>query len=163
VPTIEDPKIYSCSYFAYRFLGGAESVRSADAMLSRLVAMARRDDGGVSWGYDYTWGTRYDGVNPRGASTLVPGAFAMLALGHDVVAGSARVRSTFDDAVAYYATRHLRRGASGPFLGYFTGSTVNTHNANLLGCAAVSLGARLGGRSDQMQTAAEATATSVAA
>lgn len=163
VPTIEDPKIYSCSYFAHRFLGGADSDRVADEMLSRLSAMARRDDDGVYWGYDYTWGTRYDGVNPRGASTIVPGAFSMLALAHDVVCGSSRFGPMLDDAVSYYSTRHFRNGSGGPFLGYFTESTVNTHNANLLGCAAVSVGARLSGRHDQMRVAADAARTSLAA
>src|SRR5262245_25550444 len=39
VPSIEDPKIYSCAYFAYRFLGDRYAP-DAREMLLRLVALA---------------------------------------------------------------------------------------------------------------------------
>lgn len=193
VPAIEDPKIYSCCYFAYRLLGDAWN-GCAEAMLERLVAMATHADGGktggkteaklvggtgantevnapagteqsaLHWGYDYTWGTLYDGVNPRRAATLVPGAFAMLALLHEVIAFSGeKYRHPLLQSLRWYATRHRRDGASGTFLGYFTTSTINTHNANVLGCLALSLGGKLIQDQGYLALAAEATQTTVAA
>ena len=51
----------------------------------------------------------------------------------------------------------------GEFLGYFAGATVNTHNANLLGCAALTIGGRVLDREDWLADAARAAATSVRA
>lgn len=169
VPTIEDPKIYACCYFAYRLLeekwGGA-----AESMLERLVAMAGKSgENGTGpakffWGYDYTWGTLYDGVNPRRASTLVPGAFAMLALAHEVAAFSGeKYRQPLVQALRWYASRHRRMGGAGEFLGYFTTSTINTHNANLLGCVALSVGGILTQNEQHLTLAAAATATTLLA
>lgn len=172
VPPIEDPKIYSCCYFAYRLLG-REWNSSAEAMLERLVSMAGKSEeteatetekATLHWGYDYTWGTLYDGVNPRRASTLVPGAFAMLALLHEVIACSGeKYRQPLRQALRWYANHHRRTGASGTFLGYFTTSTINTHNANLLGCLALSLGGKLLQDQAYLQLAAEATQTTLLA
>lgn len=169
VPTIEDPKIYSCCYFAYRLLG-TEWNDVAEAMLERLVRMAVQSNGteaegkAIHWGYDYTWGTLYDGVNPRRASTLVPGAFAMLALLHEVVAcAGEKYRQPLEQALRWYAIRHRRTGASGSFLGYFTTSTINTHNANVLGCLALSVGGKLIQNEGYLTLAATATETTLAA
>ena len=160
VPPIEDPKTYVCCYFAYRFLGRDE--RAAE-MLRRLAALADRSGAGAHWGYGFTWATREGAVNPRGASTMVPGAFAMLALLHEEAReGSGAHLDLLADAAGYYATAHLRDGRDGPFIGYFAHSRANTHNANLLGGAALSLaGARLG-REDLVDVAARTSATSVA-
>ncbi|MBX7217338.1 MAG: hypothetical protein K1X90_10240 [Candidatus Kapabacteria bacterium] len=165
VPPIPDPKIYSCCYFAYRLLG-AEWDHAAETMLQRLVAMAGKSasDDTIHWGYDYTWGTLYDGVNPRRASTLVPGAFAMLALLHEVIAFSGEnYRQPLEQALRWYASRHRRVGNAGAFLGYFTTSTINTHNANVLGCLALSIGGKLVRNEGYLTLAAEATETTLAA
>lgn len=169
VPAIEDPKIYSCCYFAYRLLG-TQWNDDAEKMLDRLVRMAGKskrtetEEESLYWGYDYTWGTLYDGVNPRRASTLVPGAFAMLALIHEVHAFSGeKYRQTLKQALHWYATCHRRTGASGTFLGYFTTSTINTHNANVLGCLALSVGGKLIQNEGYLTLAAAATETTLAA
>ena len=49
--------------------------------------------GGAYWGYDYTWATRSGEVNPRGASTIVPGAFALFALLDDLVGDGRRAHT----------------------------------------------------------------------
>ena len=160
VPAIEDPKIYACAYFGYRYSGDTDAARE---MADRLATLATRDpDGGAYWGYDYTWATRTGGVNPRGASTIVPGAFALFALLDDlVVSGDERNRDLIVAALDHYRTRHRSAGEAGEFLGYFAGATANTHNANLLGCAALTLGGRALGREDWLADAASAAATSV--
>ncbi len=161
VRPIEDPKIYVTSYFAHRLLGDGHR---ADEALRALRAMAVRGPAGVHWGYDYTWATREGAVNARRASAMVPGAFAMFALVHDDARGAtSRHAELLADAGRYYASAHLREGPGGPFLGYFAHSRANTHNANLLGGAALSLvGARFG-REDFLDVAARTSATSVAA
>jgi hypothetical protein len=161
VPAIEDPKIYACAYFGYR---QRDVVRASD-MIDRLARLARRDaSDGAYWGYDYTWATRSGEVNPRGASTLVPGAFAVFALLDDLAAsGRESHRELIAAALDYYRTRHRGTGPAGEYLGYFAGSPVNTHNANLLGCAALTLGARTLRRDEWLADAARAAATSVAA
>lgn len=164
VPRIADPKTYACAYFGYRVSNDENHRRLADLMLERLVFMAGREADGAHWGYDYTWPTRSDGIHERRGSTVVPGSFAIFALVHDAVTtGSDRHLSTIYDACRYYAVRHLREGPSGPFIGYFPQSRHNTHNANLLGSAALSLGGFLFGRSDWSRIAAEAVATSLKA
>jgi hypothetical protein len=132
-------------------------------MIGRLAAIASRDpDGGVHWGYDYTWATRSGAVNRRRASTIVPGAFAVFALLDDLVTtGNDRHRDLIAAALDYYAIHHKRSGAAGEYLAYFKGAATNTHNANLLGCAALSLGGRVFGRDDWSQAAARAATTSV--
>ncbi len=161
VPLIEDPKIFSCAYFAYQALGEERFPGSAEAMLRRLVAVSRRSDEGIFWGYDFTWATRYDGVNPRGASTIVPGSFAMLALIHDVATRSDEYRGAMEQGLAYIASRHQSSNARGPFIGYFTTSAVNTHNANLLGAAVLGLGGRLTGDENLLRIAADAATTTI--
>ena len=153
VPEIEDPKIYACAYFAYRDRDPA----AATQMIDRLAALAAPDS---SWGYDYTWATRSGEVNLRGASTIVPGSFALFALLDDHVASrGARNGALITAALDHYRTRHR----SGDFFGYFAGSTVNTHNANLLGCAALTVGGRVLGRDDWLADAAGAAMTSARA
>lgn len=155
VPPIEDPKIYACAYFAYRHRDAASR---AEEMISRLAALATREaDCRAYWGYDYTWATRNGAVNARGASTLVPGAFALFALlDHQVTTGDQGQRGLIEAALDHYRTRHRGEGRSGEFLGYFAGDAVNTHNANLLGCAALSVGGRALGRDDLLRGAARA-------
>ncbi len=162
VPPIEDPKIYACAYFGYRYSGDAAAARE---MADRLAALATREpDGAAYWGYDYTWATRTGGVNPRGASTIVPGAFALFALLDDLAtSGDEQHRDLIVAALDHYRTRHWSSGERGEFLGYFAGATVNTHNANLLGCAALTLGGRILGREDWLVDGAGAAATSVRA
>lgn len=137
VPAIEDPKIYVCSYFAYDLLGERAL---AQEMLSRLTGLAHEaQDAGRFWGYDYLWATR-QGVNPRNASTLVPGAFAMLALADGILTGNAPEHAdVLRGAVRHYGAHHLSEGAGGAYLAYFAGASANTHNANALGCAALTV------------------------
>lgn len=163
VPRIEDPKIYACAYFGYRFGGGADFRRRAEEMVDRLAALATPQHGGLrAWGYDYVWATRGSGVNPRGASTIVPGAFAALTLMHHAVDTSDRRHmEVMEEALDHYAVHHVCRGDSGLFLGYFQNGTANTHNANLLGCAALTLGAGVLDRPDWLELAAEAATTTV--
>jgi hypothetical protein len=164
VPRTEDPKIYACAYFGYSFMAGSSNAANARRMLEGIVRIGRRSEDGISWGYDFTWPTLSDGVNPRGASTIVPASFAMLALIHETVTtGTDEYLPALRDALRFYGNRHLRRNANGPFLGYFTHSTINTHNASLLGCAALSLGGRLLGDDRLLRVAAEAAATSLRA
>ena len=115
---------------------------------------------GTYWGYDYLWATRGTGVNPRGGSTLVPGSFAALALAHS---RSDRHADVLAAALDHYATKHRCRGLLGDFLGYFPGATSNTHNANLLGCVALTAGGRVLGEERHLELAAEAASTSIAA
>lgn len=157
-PLIEDPKTFCCAYWGYLALGERDN---ADAMLERLAAMAQPTADGAYWGYDYLWPTRSGGVNPRRASALVPGAFAMLAIIDGIVALNLdRHRPLLRDAVSYYATSHRSAGA---FLGYFPGSRSLTHNANMLGCAALSLGALALGDPEPARVAAEAAEPTIAA
>lgn len=159
VPRIEDPKTYCCAYWGYLALGERDR---AEAMLDRLAAIAQRTPDGTHWGYDYLWPTRSGGVNPRRASALVPGAFAMLAVVDGVLAlDCEQHRSLLREAVGYYATHHV--SAAGPFLGYFSSSHSVTHNANALGCAALSLGALVLGDSEPARVAARAVEPTVAA
>jgi len=161
VPAIEDPKTYACAYFGYR---DREPARARE-MIDRLAALAARTpDGAAYWGYDYTWATRTGEVNPRGASTLVPGAFALFALLDDHAApGGGGHAGLIAAALDYYRTRHRSTGERGEFLGYFAGATANTHNANMLGCAALTLGGRALGRDDWLADGARAAETSVRA
>src|SRR3954464_9391591 len=85
VPEIEDPKTCACAYFGYRAGGTAAGEEQAAVLVKRLAALAQHGESGAWWGYDFTWPTRSLGVNPRRASTIVPGAFAILALLHDAV------------------------------------------------------------------------------
>lgn len=159
VPAIEDPKTYCCAYWGYLALGERDE---ALAMLDRLAALAQHTPAGAHWGYDFLWPTRSGDVNPRRASAVVPGAFAMLALVDGVVAlGGDHHRALLREAVAYYATRH--RSDAGPFLGYFPGSRSLTHNANVLGCAALSLGALVLGDDATARIAAAAVEPTLAA
>jgi hypothetical protein len=161
VPRIEDPKIYACAYFAYRDRDPAR----AEEMIARLARLASRDaDGAAWWGYDYTWATRAREVNARGASTIVPGAFAVFTMLDDLVrSGRDDHRALIAAALDHYRTRHRTAGAGGEFLGYFAGASTNTHNANLLGCAALTLGGRVLEREDWLDDAARAAATSIRA
>lgn len=164
VPLIEDVKTYSCAYFGYRY-GGQEGFRErAELMVDRIAAMAQAEDGRRAWGYDFVWPTRASGVNDRLASTIVPGSFAALTLlHHHADTGDRRHLGLVEDALCHYATAHWCRNVSGPFLGYFKSVATNTHNANLLGCAALTLGARALGRDDWGPLAAEAATTSIRA
>jgi hypothetical protein len=164
VPRTEDPKIYACAYFGYKFLDDKTLLPNAEKMLDGIIGIGRENESGISWGYDFTWPTLSDGVNPRGASTIVPASFAMLALIHETVtSGSDKYLPYIGKALKFYGERHVRRNSSGIFLGYFTHSTINTHNANLLGCAALSLGARLTDDEKLLRIAADATHTSLLA
>ena len=164
VPSIEDPKIYAVAYFGYRLSGLPELAARAELMIDRLAALAERAPDGMYWGYDYLWATRGTGVNPRGGSTLVPGSFALLALIHASLDARTPAR---DDllraALQHYAIEHRCSNGSGEFLGYFPGTGTNTHNANLLGCVALTAGGRLFGDDDHLRVAAAAAETSVAA
>jgi hypothetical protein len=163
VPPIEDPKIYACAYFGYRMSGLPELAEQAEPMLDRLAAMAHHEDG-TYWGYDYLWATRGSGVNPRGGSTLVPGSFALLALLHGMArTGDDRHAGVVRAALDHYATEHRSRGAVGEYLGYFPQAASNTHNANLLGCVALTMGGRLLGEERHLELAAECASTSVVA
>ena len=104
--------------------------------LSRIVSLAASGPDGPSWGYDFAWPTRSMGVNPRRASTIVPGAFALFALLHDAASTGAGERDLIAQACALRSATCLPL-AEGPYLGYFADAAVNTHNANLLGCAAL--------------------------
>ena len=154
VTPVEDAKTFCCAYLGYDLLGDEAA---AGRMLDRIVGYAQTTpEGGVFWGYDFLWPTR-QGTNARGASTLVPGAFAMFALIDGmIVSGDDTHRPVLVRALEHYATRHLSRGPEGSFLSYFAGSPTNTHNANLLGCAALSLGAMVTGERSLAQIAAEA-------
>lgn len=162
VRPVEDPKTYACAYFGYRFSGMQELSGRADQMLERLAALA----GGppAYWGYDFLWPTRGGGLNPRGASTLVPGSFALLALMHGMLdTGSPKHAGLVRSALDHYGTEHRCVNPSGVFLGYFPSSRINTHNANLLGCAALTAGGCLLGEDDRLCVAAEAARTSLKA
>lgn len=163
VPPIDDPKICACAYAGYRFGGLPAGRDCAEAMVDRLAELATvQTSGRRAWGYDYVWATRASGVNPRGASTIVPGSFALMTLLHHAAdTGDARHLALVEEAAGHYADRHATRNASGPFLGYFQGVTTNTHNANLLGCAALTLAAEPAGRPEWLELAAEAATTTV--
>ncbi len=164
VPPIEDPKIYACAYFAYRCCGKEEFQPFAREMIRRLVILAKHDYSGLYWGYDYKWGTLGNGVNPRGDSTLVPAAFAILALVYEsVLTQGDTYHEVLRKALDYYHSRHRCQGQDGLYLGYFKNARVNTHNANLLGCAALTAGGHILADDRYFQTAAEAAHTSVAA
>ena len=152
VPLIEDPKTYACAYFAYRALGRDDDAAATADRLARLAA--------PTWGYDFTWPTRTSGINPRGASTLVPGAFAIFALA-DAVARGVPHGDVLARATDHYATRHRSAGPDGEFLAYFAGGGVNTHNANLLGCAALSVAAHVLGRDDWQEVSARCAETTL--
>lgn len=154
VPVIEDPKTYVCAYFGYRALG---DVGRARELADRLAALAA-----PAWGYDFAWGTRTSGVNRRRASTLVPGSFAVFALADDTVVSGPRHASVLMKAIEHYATRHHTTSPEGEFLAYFAEGKVNTHNANLLGCAALSIAARVFERPDWEQLAARCAETTLA-
>jgi hypothetical protein len=159
VAPVEDPKTYCCAYWGWLALG--ERTR-AEEMLDRLAAIAQRAPEGAYWGYDFLWPTRSGDVNPRRASALVPAAFTMLTLVDGIVAlDHDRHRGLLRDAVGYYTTRH--RSSAGPYLGYFPSSRSNTHNANLLGCAALSLSALVLADDQPARIAAEAAEATVAA
>jgi hypothetical protein len=161
VPRIEDAKTYCCAYLGYDLLGDEQA---AGRMLDRLVARAHKTpDGGACWGYDFLWATR-QGTNQRGASTLVPGSFAMLTLVDGmIVTGDDTHQPVLERALDHYSHRHLANGTDGPFLSYFVGSSTNTHNANMLGCAALSLGAMVTGERSLAQVAADAVESTLAA
>jgi hypothetical protein len=164
VPPIQDPKIYACAYLGYTHWREYDASERAAQMIQRLAGLASRTADGTYWGYDYTWATRTGELNPRGASTIVPGAFAIFALLDDLVTtGNEQHRGLIEAALDYYGTRHLKGSPTGPFLAYFPGTTVNTHNANLLGCAALSLGGRVLERDDWLEGAARAATTSLKA
>jgi hypothetical protein len=160
VPEIEDPKIYACSYFAYDNFARATGSVKAREMVERLACCAKTSPYGSHWGYDYTWGTRTGGVNPRRASSLVPGSFALFALLHHLTSsGDSRHRDLISSAIEYYRTRHRRAGPDGEFLGYFADSTINTHNANVLAAAALSIAGHVFDRKEWMRDAARAAET----
>jgi hypothetical protein len=164
VPPIEDPKIYAVAYFGYRLSGLPELEARAELMIDRLAALAEGARGGTYWGYDYLWATRGSGVNPRGGSTLVPGSFALLALTHATLGARTDAReSLLRAALDHYATEHRCANRHGQFLGYFPRTGTNTHNANLLGCVALTAGGRLFGDEELLRLAAAAASTSVAA
>jgi hypothetical protein len=164
VPPIEDPKTYACAYFAYRMSGIPELTPRADEMLDRLAALGTANGGPVYWGYDYLWATRGSGVSPRGGSTLVPGSFALLAVMHDTVSsGTDRWSDLMRSALTHYRTAHWCATEAGEFLGYFPRIRTNTHNANLLGCVALTVGGRLFSDDRCLRSAATAAATSLAA
>ncbi|MCP4632924.1 MAG: hypothetical protein GY855_08350 [candidate division Zixibacteria bacterium] len=163
VPPVEDPKTYALAYFGYRILGD-EYGSSADLMIERLAKLAKHDQHGSYWGYDFTWPTRSDGINKRGASTLVPASFALFSLLYEtIVCQNEKHIPLVKSGIEYFVNRHLRENSSGRFLGYFTHSKVNTHNANLLGCAVLSLGAQFFGNNKWAEIAAEASYTSLRA
>lgn len=165
VPPIPDPKIYACAYFGYRCSGKTAFQPFADEMTRRLIALAKTDEQGLLyWGYEYKWATRGNGINPRGASTLVPAAFAILALACEAaLSGKPTYLEMLHRALQFYDTRHRCHNRQGFYLGYFKNAPVNTHNANLLGCAALTAGAHLLSEERYFKTAAEAAQTSVAA
>jgi hypothetical protein len=164
VAPVEDPKTYACAYFGYRLSGEPDLMSRAPAMLDRLAAMARAAEGGTYWGYDFLWPTRAGVVSPRGGSTLVPGAFALLALEHGIAdTGDRRHAAVVEAALDHYVTQHVRRNRGGEFLAYFPHTHVNTHNANLLGCLALTMGGHLLGNDRHLRLAANAASTSVAA
>jgi hypothetical protein len=165
VPPIEDPKICACAYAGYRFGGLPGGAERAAAMADRVASLATLQEGGRrAWGYDYVWATRASGVNPRGASTIVPGSFAALTLLHHAVdTGERRHLALLEEALDHYAECHATRNDSGPFLGYFQGVSANTHNANLLGCTVLTLAAGVLDRPDWLPLAAAAAATTIAA
>ena len=164
VPPVEDPKTYACAYFGYRLSGERDLMSRAPAMLDRLAAMAQAAEGGTYWGYDFLWPTRAGVVSPRGGSTLVPGAFALLALEHGIAdTGDRRHAEVVGAALDHYATQHVRRNRGGEFLAYFPHTHINTHNANLLGCLALTMGGHLLGNDHHLRLAASAASTSVAA
>lgn len=164
VPLIEDCKTYSCAYFGYRY-GGLPGFRArAETMVDRIAAMAEPDSGRRAWGYDFVWPTRASGVNERRASTVVPGSFAILTLlHHHADTGDRRHLALVEEALEHYATAHATANDSGPFLGYFKAVGTNTHNANLLGCAALTLGAAALERPEWARLAADAATTSIRA
>lgn len=165
VPRCDDPKILVLSYFSYVLDAdnpGADA--DADEMLDRLAELAGRNDDGSWWGYDFVWPTLSDGVNPRRASTIVPGAFAMMALAWDIVVrGRDRHRDLLLQAARYYAGRHWKDSPYGARVGYFATSGHNTHNASLLGALSLTLGGVIGRNDAWLRLAARATATSLAA
>ncbi len=165
VPLCDDPKILVLSYFSYILeTNNPDAERDADRMLDRLADLAGRNDDGSWWGYDFVWPTLSDGVNPRRASTIVPGAFAMMALAWDVVVrGRDRHRDLLLRAARYYAGRHWKDSPYGARVGYFATSGHNTHNASLLGALALTLGGVVGKNDSWLRLAARATATSLAA
>jgi hypothetical protein len=166
VPLIEDVKTYSCAYFGYRYGGLEGFAPRAELMVDRIAGLARADGGGGgrAWGYDFVWPTRASGVNARSASTIVPGSFAALTLlHHHADTGDRRHLALAEEALGHYAGAHACENASGPFLGYFKAVDTNTHNANLLGCAALTLGAHALGRDDWARLAAAAATTSIRA
>jgi hypothetical protein len=164
VPPIEDPKIYAVAYFGYRLSGLSELEARADMMIDRLTALAECARGGTYWGYDFMWATRGSGVNPRGASTLVPGSFALLALTHSMLTAPTEEREMLlRGALDHYATAHRCANRHGEFLGYFPSDATNTHNANLLGCVALTAGGRLLGNDELLRIAASGASTTVAA
>ncbi len=164
VPPIEDPKIYACAYFGYRFSGKKEFQPFADEMIDRIIYLATETTEGVYWGYDYKWATLGDGINPRGASTLVPASFAILALiCESLLKGKTGLCEHLKKALAFYHTHHLCQGKNGPYMGYFRKTRVNTHNANLLGSAALSAGAFLLGNKQYFKTSLKTARTSLAA
>lgn len=165
VPRGLDPKTYACAYFGYALdRESASARRDADEMLNRLARLAGRSSEGAWWGYDFVWPTLSDGVNPRRASTIVPGAFAIMALAWDVVVCDRnRHRELLIDAVRYYARRHWKEGPGGARVGYFATSGHNTHNANLLGCLALTLGGIVGGNDQWLRMAGRGVSTSLAA
>lgn len=161
VPPGEDPKIYACAFFGYLLSDEQDNRDHAKHMADRLAAMTAADK--PTWGYPFDWPTRADGENPAGASTLVPTSFALLALITACVSGLGDYEAVIERALDYMATEHTNHNHNGAFLGYFTDSTVNTHNANLLGSLALTAGALLLQRNDLLPIARRATASSTAA
>lgn len=161
VPKIEDPKTYSCAYFGYKILG-EKYRKDASIVLERLVKMGNYSNKKLSWGYDYTWPTLYDGTNRKGSSTLVPASFSIFSLIFEILTGdSTNYSNKIQEAINFYENGHSCQNKNGKFLGYFINSTINTHNANLLGCTALSLCAKFKGNDKLFDIAVEATNTTL--
>jgi len=161
VPLIEDPKIYTCSYFAYKLLEDKDPYNSK-LMINRLVGLTKQSNYGTYWGYDYTWPTIYDGTNRKGNSTLVPSSFAMFALSYDfTLTQNNKLLNILDSTLAYFIKEHYCFNDRGYFLGYFSHSKVNTHNANLLGCAALSIASVITGTNTHLNKISKCALTSL--
>lgn len=162
IPKIEDPKTYTCSYFAYLF---TNENSKAKMMLERLKLLANDEENGVSWGYDFNWPTMDKSLNPRRESTIVPGSFAMLAFIYDYCLNNNDASfQVATQAAEYYSTKHLLKNSSDEkFIAYFKTSKSNTHNANLLGCASMSLIYNIAQNPDKLRLLSECSNTSVKA
>lgn len=160
VPLIEDPKTYSCSYFSY-LLNGEDS--NSNEMIKRLLSISKKDEIGIYWGYDFNWPTLDGTTNKKGDSTIVPGSFAMLALSvESILKNDEKLNLQLISSANYYISKHLLYNQfKQPFIGYFKHSISNTHNANLLGCASMTLVFTIFEDKEKLKLLAECAKTSI--